>query len=412
LLFLAESDPVLSPPPDPRHRKISHHHPPLLNLHPNSENNQKKPRSKKVAKFAYKQSLPLGFLVAIAVGMAWPQPGQAVAHYTVNGWKVATTINMSIIFFIFGVTLDARELSEAARAARALSLGVASILFLTPLTGLLAARLPFNPKEFALGLAVMSCAPTSLSSGVTLVGQGYGSGALALLLTVSTNVLGIATSPLMVKLALKGAISSASGGGGARVDSGDLLVKLGTSILAPLVFGKALREGLPAPFRRVWVPKCKPGLYLTNNLQVRSHDGWRGFCLVEEEEEEGGCEREEEHLPPASLAPPNARNRPPPAKPREKKKKKKKKTQTDRPHRLAKDQRRPPHAHRARGRRRRFSRFGGDRLAFPAACDQLAGLQGGPLARERAKGGRHHGLAKKPPDRGRDHLVLRPVLRG
>jgi len=246
-----------------------------------------------------------------------------VAHYVVGGWKVATTINMVIIFLIFGVTLDARELSEAARAGKALTLGASSILFLTPLTALIASRLPFQPREFALGLAVMACAPTSLSSGVTLVAQGYGSGALALLLTVSTNVLGIATSPLMVQLALAGlpfpsvvgvegaeegtaeggvvaatsagttppppphlAPSSASshhqpqpqhghhqqsnggGGGGAHVDAADLLVKLGTSILAPLVLGKLLRETLPPYFRRTLVPKSKPFLYLTNNLQI------------------------------------------------------------------------------------------------------------------------------------------------
>jgi len=294
--------------------------------------------------------------------MLFPRPGEAVAHYTVNGWKVATTANMAVIFLIFGVTLETRELADAARARCALALGAGSILFLTPLTGILAARLPFKPREFALGLAVMACAPTSLSSGVTLVGQGGGSGALALLLTVSTNVVGIATAPLMVKLALgglpnagsaaaaaaeaslsaaaalsagaalsaspvslsayapppppsfllgaapsfynlsagvaplPGGLSSAlpatpggaNGGGGAsghanglngghggggksggaHVDTLDLLVKLGTSILAPLIFGKVVREAGPRSFRDVTVPKSKSILYLANNLQI------------------------------------------------------------------------------------------------------------------------------------------------
>lgn len=47
--------------------------------------------------------------------------------------------------------------------------GLLSILFLTPLWGFLALAIPFYPPEFALGLAVMACVPTSLSSGVTLV---------------------------------------------------------------------------------------------------------------------------------------------------------------------------------------------------------------------------------------------------
>ena len=89
----------------------------------------------------------------------------------VNGWKVATTVNMSVIFLIFGVTLDSSELFEALKAWKALAFGLVSMLFLTPLLGFAAAALPFEPREFALGLAVMACVPSSLSSGVTLVIQ-------------------------------------------------------------------------------------------------------------------------------------------------------------------------------------------------------------------------------------------------
>jgi sodium/bile acid cotransporter 7 len=41
--------------------------------------------------------------------------------------------------------------------------------------------------------------PTSLSSGVSLVIQSYGNGALGLLLTVGSNIVGIFTAPIMVK---------------------------------------------------------------------------------------------------------------------------------------------------------------------------------------------------------------------
>jgi len=163
----------------------------------------------------------------------------------VNGWKLATTINMAIIFFIFGVTLDSSELLSAVKAWKAVLYGMLSMLFLTPLFGFLAVRLPSNPPEFALGLAIMAAVPSSLSSGVTLVIQGYGNGALALLFTVAGNITGIVTAPLMVKLVL-GSITNA------KVDSLDLLVKLGVSILMPVLVGKALRE-LVKPIRWVLV---------------------------------------------------------------------------------------------------------------------------------------------------------------
>jgi sodium/bile acid cotransporter 7 len=89
----------------------------------------------------------------------------------VNGWKVVTTSNMAVIFFIFGVTLDTSELLTALKAWRALAFGLLSMLVLTPLFGFAAVRLPFRPPEFALGLAIMACVPSSLSSGVTLVIQ-------------------------------------------------------------------------------------------------------------------------------------------------------------------------------------------------------------------------------------------------
>eukprot|EP00879_Flechtneria_rotunda_P018174 GHRR01019062.1.p1 GENE.GHRR01019062.1~~GHRR01019062.1.p1 ORF type:complete len:396 (+),score=106.21 GHRR01019062.1:378-1565(+) len=177
----------------------------------------------------------------------------------VNGWKVVTTTNMAIIFFIFGITLDTSELMQALKAWKAILLGLSSILVLTPLVGLICMLLPFKPYEFSLGLAVMACVPTSLSSGVTLVIQGYGNGALALLFTVSSNIIGIVTSPLAVKVVLGSRTD-------AKVNSLDLLVKLGVSILMPLVVGKSLRE-LVKPVRDN-ICKYKAPLYLINNLQI------------------------------------------------------------------------------------------------------------------------------------------------
>ncbi|WIA37797.1 hypothetical protein OEZ86_014662 [Tetradesmus obliquus] len=191
--------------------------------------------------------------------MSWDTPGLHVAHWAVNGWKVVTTTNMAVIFFIFGVTLDTSELLLALKAWKAIIFGLVSMLVICPLFGFICMLLPFKPYEFALGLAVMACVPTSLSSGVTLVIGAYGNGALALLFTVTGNILGIITSPLAVKVVLGSRTD-------AHVDSGDLLVKLGVSILMPVLVGKATRE-LIKPIRDN-VAKYKVPLYLINNLQI------------------------------------------------------------------------------------------------------------------------------------------------
>lgn len=139
-----------------------------------------------------------------------------------------------------------------------------SILFITPLWGFVALCIPFTPYEFSIGLAIMACVPTSLSSGVTLVIQGYGNGALGLLFTVATNVVGILTAPLMIKLVLGGSVN-------AKVNALDLLIKLGVSILMPLLVGKAVREAFK-PVRDN-ICKYKAPLYLINNLQVKQGVG-------------------------------------------------------------------------------------------------------------------------------------------
>jgi sodium/bile acid cotransporter 7 len=73
------------------------------------------------------------------------------------------------------------------------------------------------------------------------------------------NILGIITSPLAVKVVLGSRTD-------AKVDSVDLLVKLGVSILMPVLVGKATRE-LVKPIRDN-VAKYKVPLYLINNLQI------------------------------------------------------------------------------------------------------------------------------------------------
>ncbi len=64
-----------------------------------------------------------------------------------NGWKVMSTINLSIIFFIFGITLETKELKEAFKGWKTLLLGILSILFITGLTGFI-----FINMDFSVGL--------------------------------------------------------------------------------------------------------------------------------------------------------------------------------------------------------------------------------------------------------------------
>eukprot|EP00958_Prasinococcus_capsulatus_P013046 scaffold1318_cov388-Prasinococcus_capsulatus_cf.AAC.67 len=121
---------------------------------------------------------------------------------------------------------------SVAALAQGIIFGLLSILIVTPLLAFGLVELPFAQKEFAVGLAVFASMPTTLSSGAALVAQASGNFALALLLTVSTNVLAVFSIPFVISLTL------GSSGDGVRIDPVPLLLKLLYSILAPLALGK------------------------------------------------------------------------------------------------------------------------------------------------------------------------------
>mmetsp|Transcript_25294 Transcript_25294/g.54972 ORF Transcript_25294/g.54972 Transcript_25294/m.54972 type:complete len:404 (-) Transcript_25294:245-1456(-) len=218
-----------------------------------------------VKKFLIKQFLPIGFVIGVVVALVWPTPGDYLYHIMVPShdpadkpWKLMSTLHICIIFFNFGVTLETSELKTAFKSWQVLLMGFTMILFGTAVTGFIPLHMNFQPEAFGIGLAIFAACPTSLSQGVTVVIQSYGNSALALLLVVTTNLVGIVSTPMWVKILL--------GGGDVKLDAVDLLVKLIVSILCPLVVGKGLRELVP--FVRAFAAKYKVPLYMWTNFQV------------------------------------------------------------------------------------------------------------------------------------------------
>ena len=107
-----------------------------------------------------------------------------------------------IIFVISGLTLKGDDINSALKAYVGFGYGMVSILFLTACMGFIMTAIPFTPIEFRTGFAVFCTVPTTSSSGTTLTATAHGNAALALMLTVCSNLLGVATTPLMLRLVL------------------------------------------------------------------------------------------------------------------------------------------------------------------------------------------------------------------
>lgn len=145
------------------------------------------------------------------------------------------TFFVCVIFLVSGVCFSTSDIKGAIRAAQGLVFGLLSILIFTPMSGFLITKLSFIPKHFRTGLCVFVSVPTTLTIGVALVEQAGGNAALALMLTILSNIFGILTVPFAVQLTI-GSDSDAS------IDALQLLVKLLFTILLPLVLGKAMLE--------------------------------------------------------------------------------------------------------------------------------------------------------------------------
>nr|KAJ0221811.1 hypothetical protein LSAT_V11C200088680 [Lactuca sativa] len=159
--------------------------------------------------FASSNFLPLAALIGgVALGLANPGPG---------------------------LRLRSEDIGAAAEAWPVGLFGLASILLFTPLLSKIILQLRFQPQEFVTGLALFSCMPTTLSSGVALTRLAGGNCALALAMTVASSLLAI----MMVPFSISKLIAS---GLGASVPTEQLFRRLIVTLLIPLILGKAFRE--------------------------------------------------------------------------------------------------------------------------------------------------------------------------
>lgn len=202
--------------------------------------------------FLRRQMLPVGLVTVALIGLVWPAPGRAMAAWPTQ------YVAVSIIFLCSGLLLRTDEIRAALSAWPATLYGTLSILFITPAVGAaIALRAPLD-ESFRLGLALFCCMPTTLSSGIALTNQARGNTAMALLLTVATNLLGVFTIPFVL-VAVLGAV------GNITLSAGSLLIKLCLSILLPLVAGRLLRVRLAA-----WADARRPLITMVSNLALIS----------------------------------------------------------------------------------------------------------------------------------------------
>ncbi|KAL0340655.1 UNVERIFIED_CONTAM: putative sodium/metabolite cotransporter BASS4, chloroplastic [Sesamum radiatum] len=181
--------------------------------------------SNRLSKFAADNFLPLALVSGVVLGLANPSLGCLADTYYLS--KLSTFG----IFIISGLTLRSDEIGAAAEAWPVGLFGLASILIFTPFFSKIILLLKLQPQEFVTGLAIFSCMPTTLSSGVALTRLAGGNSALALAMTVISNLLGILFIPFSISKFI-------AAGVGVSVPTERLLRSLVLTLLVPLILGK------------------------------------------------------------------------------------------------------------------------------------------------------------------------------
>ncbi|XP_028410176.1 probable sodium/metabolite cotransporter BASS4, chloroplastic [Dendronephthya gigantea] len=219
--------------------------------------NEKKPGRfkmflhEKLLPLMFKQFMMLGIIIALFVGLVFPRIGAYVGSF-----EGSTYICIIMVFLHSGVKLKTAAMKDAIKEYKAFIWGLISIVLITTIIGTkLTQLLPFGesvanyenknhsnetsgeneesivgPREFLIGLEIYYISPCAVASGIVLVSLAGGDVPIALLLTVTTNILGVVTVPLLATwlVSVKGV----------KISAVTLLIKLAITVLIPLVVGK------------------------------------------------------------------------------------------------------------------------------------------------------------------------------
>lgn len=186
----------------------------------------------------------------LIIGYLFPLPGREANNLDFGGicfnlrieddeicvYRSLSQLFVSIIFLLSGIKLKTDEIKSALKEWKAVIFGIISILTLAPCLTFWMITWPFKEEQFAIGLTIFFSQGTTLSSGVIIVGQALGNVPMALLLTVTTNIIAVLTMPLFISTTLEN-FSDVE----VSISSIPIILQLCSLIIVPLAIGKVLR---------------------------------------------------------------------------------------------------------------------------------------------------------------------------
>lgn len=170
----------------------------------------------------------LGLIVAVALALWWPGPGNRIAAGgSTAAWAVA------VVFLCSGLSLPTGAIRRGLRAGRLHALIECFIFAFAPAFFFLTSG--WLDPGLRTGVLALGCLPTTITSCVIFTQRGGGNAAAALFNAVVSNVAGVFLAPVLLSLMLQ-----ASGQGLAGTDLWRVFRDLALQVLLPFAIGRGL----------------------------------------------------------------------------------------------------------------------------------------------------------------------------
>ncbi len=179
--------------------------------------------------------------VAVVAALAWPDPGRTGGLLQ---WQWVTTYGVSVVFFLYGLTLAPERMKEGVARWQAHIAVVLSTFGLFPLVVLAAeAILPgLLPKSVMIGFFYVAALPSTVSSSVAMVSLARGNVPIAIFNATISSLIGVFLTPLLMAWYMQSS--------GAPVPLLPTIGKVVLLVLLPIVIGQVARIWLEDWARR------------------------------------------------------------------------------------------------------------------------------------------------------------------
>ena len=199
--------------------------------------------------------------VAVIISFSYPYPGSKASSITIGNLKIVEFINNVIVFLISGVTLKVEDLKVIMKYKVEVVYGLVMINFVTTFLAFALVRLPFQTRDFSIGLTLFATVPTTLGVGVALTVLSKGDQVLSLFLTVVSNLLGILSIPLLLQLYLHNEQN-------VELNPATLAYRLTLTVLVPTIVGIGCRALIPGVAKLCTQYKQSLSMFSMTNLMM------------------------------------------------------------------------------------------------------------------------------------------------